>query len=264
MTTKLPCCAPFKKMVTDIMDLQDMPAAMRKMGWLKLAEYGVRYPAEFVDTETNTRTFFATALLCLSMAAFAGEPAKVQKPEQLEAELQSMVNGTTRIPYKELKNSGWKLPEFGGMGQPWPHDYLVVKKANVYGVIVTQGKKTEKISHFGVPYYDYKGGANTAYVPSGIPAEYLPVVGCEKITDWEDARRRCKASKGEDCSLNTPSIEMVAFVKMPSKCAQQSTLLHSAYRYSDDNPAQLQRTPIEGVNCVVEDHRAKQCPVLTQ
>ena len=208
------------------------------------------------------RILFLAAVLCFFNPAFADEKPKAQKLEQLQTELRSIV--TKQWDYEDLEKSGWKLPEFGSPEQPWPHDYLVVKKANVYGVIVTQGKKTEQISHYGVPYYDYRGGAYSAYLLGGIPAGYLPVVGCEKITDWEDARRRCKASKGEDCSLKTPSIEMVAFVKMPSKCAQQSTLLHSAYRYSDGNPAQLQQVPVEGINCVVEDYRAKQCPVLMQ
>ena len=210
------------------------------------------------------RILFLAAVLCFFNPAFADEKPKAQKLEQLQTELRSIVTGTKRWGYGDLEKSGWKLPEFGSPEQPWPHDYLVVKKANVHDVIVTQGKKTDRISDYGVPYYDYRGGANSAYLLGGIPAGYFPVVGCEKITDWEDARRRCKASKGEDCSLKTPSIEMVAFVKMPSKCAQQSTLLHSAYRYSDDNPAQLQQVPVEGINCVVEDYRAKQCPVLMQ
>lgn len=210
------------------------------------------------------RIVFAAAVLCFFNSAFADEQRKAQTLDQLQAELQSIVTGNKRWGYKDLEKSGWKPPEFGGSDQPWPHDYLVVKKANVYGVIVTQGKKTGQISRYGVPYYDYRGGANSAYLIADIPTGYLPVVGCEKIKDWEDARRRCKASKGEDCSLNTPSIEMVAFVKMPSKCAQQSTLLHSAYRYSDVTPTKLQSVPIEGINCVVEDYRAKQCPVLMQ
>ena len=214
-------------------------------------------------------TIVAAALLSVFTATAADKQPKTQKIELLQAEFQSMVNGTVRgsykgIPYDDLKRLGWKRPEFGSSEQPWPHSYLVFRKANVYGVVVTQGKKTEQLSHHGVPYYNYRGGANSAYVIADIPAGYFPVVGCEKITEWEDARRRCKASKGEDCALNTPSIEMVAFVKMPSKCAQQSTLLHSAYRYSDENPTQLQSLPIEGMNCVVEDYRAKQCPVLMQ
>jgi hypothetical protein len=209
------------------------------------------------------RILFVVAGVCFFNSSFAEEPINTNKLEQLQAELQSIVT-TKRWGYKDLEKSGWKPPEFGSSEQPWPRDYLVVKKSNVYGVIVTQGKKTEKISRYGVSYYDYKGGANTAYVLDSIPAGYYPVVGCEKVTDWEDARRRCKASKGEDCSLNTPSVEMVAFVKMPSKCAQLSTLLHSAYRYSDDNPAQLQSAPIDAMSCVVEDYRAKQCPVLRQ
>jgi hypothetical protein len=207
--------------------------------------------------------FLVAAFYCFN-PAFADEQSKEQKFEQLQAELRSIVMGTKRWGYKDLEKSGWKLPEFGGSEQPWPHDYLVVKKANVYGVIVTQGKKTGKISRYGVPYYDYRGGADSAYLIADIPTGYFPVVGCVKIEDWEEAGRRCKASKGNDCSVNKPSIEMVAFVKMPSKCAQRSTLLHSAYRYSDENPTQLQSAPIEGLNCVVEDYRAKQCPVLMQ
>ena len=212
---------------------------------------------------------FLAALIFFLNSAFADEQVNQKKLEQLQSELQTMVNGTTRIPYrgipyKDLEKSGWKLPEFGGSEQPWPHDYLVVKKANVYGVIVTQGKKTNKFTDYGAPYYDYKGGANRAYLIADIPIEYFPVIGCVKIADWEDAGRRCKASKGNDCSVNKPSIEMVAFVKMPNKCARRSTLLHSAYRYSEEDPAQLQSAPIEGMNCMVEDYRAKQCPVLMQ
>ena len=211
------------------------------------------------------RILFLAAVLCFFNPAFAGEKPKAQKLEQLQTELRSIVTGTKRWGYGDLEKSGWKLPEFGSPEQPWPHDYLVVKKANVYGVIVTQGKKTGQISRFGVPYYDYRGGAYSAYLLGGIPAGYLPVVGrCIKIADWEDAGRRCKASKGEDCSVNKPAVEMVAFVKMPNKCAQRSTLLHSAYRYSDVIPGQLQGVPIEGMNCGVEDYRAKQCPVLMQ
>ena len=207
---------------------------------------------------------FSAAVFCFFNTAFADEQSKEQKLGQLQDELQSIVTSTKRWGYEDLEKSGWQLPEFGGSKQPWPHHYLVVKKANVYGVIVTQGKKTERISDYGVPYYDYRGGTNSAYLIANIPAGYFPVVGCVKIADWEDAGRRCKASKGNDCSVNKPSIEMVAFVKMPSKCAQRSTLLHSAYRYSDENPMQLQSAPIEGMNCVVEDYRAKQCPVLMQ
>jgi hypothetical protein len=207
---------------------------------------------------------FSVAVFCFFNLAIADEQSKEQKLGQLQAELQSIVTSTKRWGYKDLEKSGWQPPEFGGSEQPWPHDYLVVKKANVYGVIVTQGRKTEQISAYGVPYYDYRGGANSAYLIADIPAGYFPVVGCNKIEDWNDAERRCKASKGKDCSLNTPRVEMLAFVKMPSKCAQESMLLHSAYRYSDENRMQLQSVPIEGMTCLVEEHRAKQCPVLMQ
>ena len=209
-------------------------------------------------------TIVAAALLSVFTATAADKQPKTQTIELLQAELQSIVNGPKRWGYKDLEKSGWKPPEFGSSEQPWPHSYLVLRKANVYGVVVTQGKKTDKVSNYGVPYYDYRDGTDIAYVIADIPAGYFPVVGCVKITDWEDAGRRCKASKGENCSINKPAIEMLAFAKMPSKCAQRSTLLHSAYRYSEENPTQLQSVPIEGMNCGVEDYRAKQCPVLMQ
>lgn len=212
--------------------------------------------------------------------AFAGDQMTEQKRDQLEAELRSMVNGTNRLPYDALKKAGWKFPEFGSMSQPWPHDYEVLRKDNVYGIIVTQGKKTGKFNAVGQPYYSYRGGANSAYVIAGIPAGYLPVVGCNKVatTEEERFRQRCgntaaNALKAANqivpnatavtCGMSSTE-EMVAFVKMPSKCAQESTLLHSAYRYSDESPLQLESIPIQGLSCVVEDYRAKQCPVLMQ
>lgn len=211
----------------------------------------------------NTQTLVSMAFLICLKTVVAAELSKTPTAEQLQAELQSIVTSDKRWRYRDLEEAGWQVVT-SGSSQPWPHDYLVFKKANVYGVIVTQGKKTERISPYGVPYYNYKGGANTAYVLSGIPTGYYPVIGCNKIADWKDTDRRCKASKGEDCSLNTPRVEMVAFVKMPNKCSQDSTLLHSAYRYSDENPAQLESAPIKNMTCLVEEHRAKQCPVLMQ
>lgn len=213
-------------------------------------------------------------------SAFAGDQMSHQKRDQLEAELRSIVTGTKGWDYEDLEKAGWKPPEIGGLQQPWPHHYLVVKKGNAYGVIVTQGKKTDKLNAIGLPYFNYRGGAKSVYVITGIPAGYLPIVSCNKVatTEEERFRQRCgdiaaNALKAANqivpdatavtCGMSS-SDEMVAFVKMPSKCAQESTLLHSAYRYSDETPLKLKSIPIQGLSCVVEDYRAKQCPALMQ
>lgn len=221
---------------------------------------------DFLDQATKRIAGFllTTVLISAGSIAFAGGKQSVQTPEQLQIELTSIANESKNGIYEILKKAGWKLPEFGDVEEPWPHHYLVAKKGNVFGVIVTQGTKTNQISRYGVPYYNYREGAKSAFVLTDIPPGHVPVIGCEKVTEWEETRRRCKASAGKDCSMNTASREMVAFVKMPSKCAKQSTLLHSAYRYSEQSPSKLISTPTEGLSCVVEDFRDKQCPVLMQ
>ena len=220
---------------------------------------------DFLDQATKRIAGFllTTVLISAGSIAFAGGKPSVQTPEQLQIELTSIANESKNGIYEILKKAGWKLPEFGDLEEPWPHHYLVAKKGNVFGVIVTQGTKTNQISRYGVPYYNYRGGAKSAFVLADIPPGHVPVIGCVKVSDWEETGRRCVASKGTDCSVNTASPEMIAFVRMPNQCAQESSLLHSAFRYSEQSPLKLQPVPTAGMHCLVESYRAKHCPVLT-
>lgn len=218
----------------------------------------------------------AAILFCCSFAMGAAEvipPMHVpnsheasKQHDQMQQELNKVLRASTRWPYDDLQSFGWRLtpsPGLWGDNSTWPYQYDVVKKGSVYGVVVTLGAKSNRMSRYQVPFYEYKR-PSTAFLVTDIPNGYVPVNGCQKISDWNEVSKRCKASKGEDCSFNKPDEEMVAFVRMPSRCAQLSTLIHSAYRYSGDPSQGLIKVPVKGMQCVMEAFRAEDCPTLTQ
>lgn len=213
-----------------------------------------------------SKQYFFPVLIALGVVglSFQIHPAWGQtnsrEIEQARQELESFV-GEKKFPYDLAEKLRWDAIARREFQESWPHKYHVLKKGNFYGLIVRDGiparDSTEQVTYL-------EGRVVAAFLLPDIPRGYVPVIGCSKVADWQDLERRCKASKGRDCSLNKPPEEMVSFVKMPTRCAQQSEIIYSAYRYQSSLGNRLKNVPTAGMFCIVEEHRPKDCPVLIE
>jgi len=211
------------------------------------------------------KQYFFPVLIALGLVglSFQTHPAWGQtnsrELEQARQELESFV-GERKFPYDLAEKLRWDTAARREFQESWPHKYHVLKKGRLYGLVVREGIPARNTAGDAM-YID--GRVVAAFLLSDIPKGYVPVIGCRKVADWQDLERRCKASKGRDCSLNKARTEMVVFVRMPSRCAQESELFDSAYRYDDSfQNKELKRISTNGMRCIVEDHRPKDCPVL--
>ena len=213
--------------------------------------------------------------LCVALWQIPTQAKEVQSPAQLQEEISTALASMPALAvpghysyYNRLAEDGW-MPVAPSMPDPtWENKYIVFQKKHSYAIVVHRGRKTNRIDkRYGLLrfIYKYEDQPSVGYVLSNIPKDYHPISdGCPKVNEWEDSEKRCKASHGEDCMVKAFQEEMVVFAKLPTPCAQTSQLIHSAYRYSGNPQQGLIEVSAEGRECVVEDFRAKHCPVLTQ
>lgn len=221
----------------------------------------------WADSRGRMLSLYAGLYLLLSVPFVAA--ASLTTKEKLQSELiQGVLNaqddtrqGNPSRYGDYMRERGWKrliyaAPDFG-VYQAWDYGYMVFRKGSHYGVVITRPGADPQATRINrIPLIN-------AEALVGIPNKYVPSLDCIKLVDWLETKRRCKASRGEDCMVGTPPVEMLAFVKVEKRCSQDGSNLHSAYRY-DDIQKRLLPIPTEGWLCIIEDVRPRDCTPLVQ
>lgn len=202
------------------------------------------------------------AMICSVQAQSNNSAPETMTHEQAQKELDSFV-GQTGMTMTDGK-MGWNIQirqqSGSGFGKDWKSGYLVVKKGRFYGVLVSDliphpsakpmpSQVPRKISRY-----------ISATLLGDVPKGFIPSLNCLDISVVERCRKSGEAERHTNCQGLLP-LEVLAFVKSPSSCSQNSELIHASYRY-DFVSKQLNALPRVSMSCTINDLRPAACPPL--